>query len=88
MSATSSAQSHGGGRGVYCRSWLLSSNQPDPEAGERSFVASIRAPRVAQSQSDRSRIKHLERPSRQDGGFATAKRRLTRNSWGKDSHAL
>ena len=48
MSATSSAQSHGGARRVYCRSWLLRSNQPDPEAGERSLVGSIRAPRVAQ----------------------------------------
>jgi hypothetical protein len=87
MSATSSAQSHGGARRVYCRSWLLRSNQPDPEAGERSLVGSIRAPRLSR-QSDRSRIKHLERPSQQDGGFATAERRRTRNSWGKDSHAL
>jgi hypothetical protein len=49
MSATSSAQSHGGARRVDCWSQLLRFIQPDPDAGERSLVASIGAPRMARS---------------------------------------
>jgi hypothetical protein len=49
MSATSSAQSHGRARRVDCRSQLLRFIQPEPDAGERSLVASIGAPRMARS---------------------------------------
>jgi hypothetical protein len=49
MSATSSAQSHGGARRVDCRSQLLRFILPERDAGERPLVASIGAPRMARS---------------------------------------
>ncbi len=89
MSATSSAQSHGGARRVDCRPQLLRSVQPDPDADERSLAGSIGARlELLSRQSNRSRTKHLDRPSLQDGALAIAERRRTRNSWENDSHAL
>ena len=68
MSATSSAQSHGGARRVDCRPQLLRSVQPDPDADERSLAGSIGARlELLSRQSNRSRTKHLDRPSLQDG---------------------
>jgi hypothetical protein len=74
VSATSSAQSHGGARTVDCRPQLLRPVPSDPNADavDRLLVSPVGA-RLLSRQSGRSCTEHLGRPSLQDGALATAK---------------
>lgn len=71
MSATSSAQSHGGARTVDCRPQLLRPVAAKPNADARSLASPVGA-RLLRRQSGRSRTDHLGRPSLQDGARAIA----------------
>jgi hypothetical protein len=71
VSATSSAQSHGGARTVDCRPQLLRPVLPDPNAVDRLLASGVGA-RLLSRQSGRSCTEHLGRPSLQDGALAAA----------------
>jgi hypothetical protein len=73
VSATSSAQSHGGARTVDCRPQPLRPVPPDPNAAAVDrFLASSVGARLLSRQSGRSCTEHLGRPSLQDGVLAIA----------------
>jgi hypothetical protein len=72
MSATSSAQSHGGARRADCRPQLLRPVPPDPNADAvNRLLASPVGARLLSRESGRSCTTSWS-PSRQDGALATA----------------
>jgi hypothetical protein len=89
VSATSSAQSHGGAR--RADGWpLLRSVSPDADArlDERTTAPLITARfEILNRQADCSHPRHLDRPPSPDGALAIAECRRTRNSRENDSHA-